>query len=827
MYQLSLVRSLLCPEDRLGSYDQDRLVQYLLTDSRRLIFGPTTLFFAIPGKGRSGSDFISGLYDQGCRMFVVDRSAAITHYHDASIIVVDHVVNALQKLASWHRSQYNYPVIGVTGSNGKTIIKEWLAQIAGRSFKVVKSPKSFNSQIGVPLSVWEMSDRHNLAIFEAGVSTVGDMQPLADIIRPDIGIFTNIGTAHDEGFSSRLEKIEEKWKLMASCRVISYPSHYADLDSFIHDCAGPNQVLLRWRYELIKRGSETALPRVKLYIDDISFNFLLPFSDNASIENCLHAVVVLLHLGMSGKAIQEGLRNLKPITMRLEFKEGLNDCYLIDDCYSNDLNGLAQALDFMQRQQAFATSSARTVILSDFLETGLPAKVVYTSAAKLLADKGIMRLIAIGQEISQYLSLFKQDVVAFQTTESFLTSEFADKFNNELILIKGARKFRFEAIVQHLQARVHGTRLEINLDAVAHNFTQYKSLLKPTTKIMVMVKAFAYGSGSYEIANLLQHQGADYLAVAYTDEGVSLRENGITLPIMVMNPGPESFEKLLTYGLEPVVYSLYELQQLLRFLKNVHRFKLDVKPVSVHLEVETGMNRLGFNENKLRLALVELKASSQLLEVKGLFSHLAAADEPTMIDFCLDQVNRFDQMCALVVNELGTQPLRHLLNSPGITRLPEAQYDMVRLGIGLYGYDPNNMIQDRLQPVGRLKSTISQVKTVQAGDTVGYSRRGVVNQTTKTATVAIGYADGFDRRLGNGRYKVKVNGKLVPVIGNVCMDMIMIDLGQVPAKEGDEVIIFDNELTIQALATQLETIPYEILTKVSDRVKRIFYTEQS
>jgi alanine racemase len=541
----------------------------------------------------------------------------------------------------------------------------------------------------------------------------------------------------------------------------------------------------------------------------------------------------MLHLGFTGPEIQEGIRNLKPISMRLEFKEGINDCYLIDDCYSNDINGLAQALDFMQRQQAFASNASKTVILSDILESGKTPIQLYADVEQLLSRQNISRLIVIGPEVFKYQGLFNNGKFnkfsAYLTTKDFLEDPEADQFSGELILVKGARAFKFEQVIAHLQAKVHGTRLEINLDAIAHNLSEYRALLSPNTKVMVMVKAFAYGSGSYEIANFLQHQGIHYLAVAYTDEGVLLRQNCITLPIMVMNPGEESFEKLADYRLEPVVYSTQELKLLLRFLKGTtqeSKIKESHK-IGIHLELETGMNRLGIDQNRLPDVLVELLSNENLVTVKGVFSHLAAADEADMDQFSRLQIDAFAQMEKIVTATLGYQPMRHLLNSPGITAYPEAQFDMVRLGIGLYGFDPNNLIQHKLRPVSKLISTISQIKTVGPDDTVGYSRKGRVARETKIATISIGYADGFDRRFSNGKGFVRINGYNAPIIGNVCMDMAMVNLGNIPAKEGDEVYVFDNERTIAQLAQELGTIPYEILTKVSQRVKRIFYTEQS
>lgn len=766
------------------------------------------------------------LLSSGCSMVIVepDDEAIALSYPNAQVLVVPSVLEALQTIARWHRQQFQLPVVAITGSNGKTIIKEWLGQLLSPHYRVVKSPKSYNSQIGVPLSVWQLREEHTIGVFEAGISQPGEMAALESIIAPSIGVFTNLGAAHDQGFSSRQQKLEEKWLLMKNCTTVIYPSHYQLIDDYAKSNAQEGQTLVSWHYELLRAGSLGKPSRIRVFGHGGPADFVIPFNDGASIENCCHAIVLMQVLGLKGTLIQEGLRGLKPVSMRLELKEGVNDCYIIDDCYSNDLIGLAQALDFLDQQQAKLATRTKTLILSDLLETGLQEQELYASVANLLNDKHLDKLILIGNAITNHHDLFSVPSIVFPDTASFLKSPVADSFNTELVLVKGARRFQFEQIVQHLQAKAHGTRLEINLDAVAHNFKVYKGLLETNTKVMVMVKAFAYGSGSQEIASLLQYHGADYLAVAYADEGVALRKGGITVPIMVMNPGAESFEKLLQHDLEAVLYSPELLAQYVRYLRTIgHSRHL---PASIHIEVETGMNRLGFGVNQLPALVRELVANSKLIKVKGVFSHLSAADEPIMEDFSRQQISQFRDMANKLEQQLGYSIFKHLLNSPGITRFPDAQFDMVRLGIGLYGYDPNGVVQHLLQPVGRLKATISQIKEVKAGDTVGYSRKGVASKDTRIATLSIGYADGFDRRLSNGVGVVKVNGKRVPVIGNVCMDMTMVDLGSIPAKEGDDAIIFDDDLTIQQMAATLNTIPYEILTKVSERVKRVFYTEQ-
>lgn len=813
--------------------EADHELRYLLTDSRKVLFGPASLFFAFRTEKRTGVAFMPSLLAQGCKYFIVEeRDAPVAQsYSDAVVLVVKNVLAALQHVATWHRQQFPIPVIAITGSNGKTIVKEWLAQMLGSQARVVKSPKSYNSQIGVPLSVWQMAAQHQIGIFEAGVSRAGEMATLAKIISPEIGIFTNLGAAHDEGFTSRAEKLAEKWQLMQDCATVILPSHY---DLILNHALGQQkagQTLVIWHYEVLRAGGQRNPSRVRIWMTTKSSDaenitkadYVIPFYDAASLENACCTIVAMQVLKYKGSTIQEALRGLRPVSMRLEFKEGIRGCYLIDDCYSNDLIGLTQALEFMNQQQVAGNLRLKTAILSDLLETGLEESELYAAVFKLLKDSKIDKVIAVGDRIGRRLKESGLDVLEFASTQLFLDSAAADAFDHELVLIKGARVFQFERIVQHLQAKAHGTRLEINLDAVAQNLDTYRQLLKPETKIMVMVKALAYGSGSYEIAKLLQLQGADYLAVAYADEGVQLREGGISIPIMVMNPAVESFEKLKQYHLEPVVYSMGLLQEWIRYAQAEAKQHYP----GVHIELETGMNRLGFAQGQLKSLAKNIKAAGGLVQVKGIFSHLSAADEPEMEDFSQAQITLFGSLANELEQLLGYTTLKHLLNSPGITRFTDAQFDMVRLGIGLYGYDPNGKVQHLLQPVGRLKATISQVKEVKAGETIGYSRKGLAETDTRIATLSIGYADGFDRRLSNGLGVVKVNGKRVPVIGNVCMDMTMVNLGSVPAKEGDDAIIFDEELSIQEMAQKLGTIPYEILTKVSSRVKRIFYTEQS
>lgn len=798
--------------------------KYLLTDSRKLTSPRESIFFAIKGLHHDGHQYIPELYQKGVREFVVEKAAYQPDnrlFPDATFWEVAQSIEALQSVAAAHRQQFGVPVVGITGSNGKTIVKEWLAQLLAKDFNVVRSPKSYNSQLGVPLSVWQMNASHTLGIFEAGVSKPHEMKHLEAVIRPTIGIFTNIGSAHDEGFESRQQKIKEKLDLFAHCGVLVYCRDYGLIDEQVksylkpinpqcklvgwskHDEHGPHKVKVQ------KTNTETHL---SLQSERGSYVLTVPFVDDASIENVIHCAWVMLHLGVS----LTDVHRLRPVSMRLELKEGINGCYLIDDSYNNDLAGLSLALDFLGQQQQ---RKHKVVMLSDILEAATPEAELYQQVAKLLRNKGVNQLIGIGEGISKHQQLFTPPAKFFESTEAFLAKLRPSDFWQSVILVKGARKYQFEKIINRLVQKTHGTTLEINLDALSHNLNFFREKLGPQTRLMVMVKAFAYGSGSAEVANLLQFHRSDYLAVAYADEGVFLRENGIQTPIMVMNPSAATFQKMIQYNLEPEIYSPRILQELLEFCTNQ-----EIGALKIHLKLDTGMHRLGFEPWQMPELLALLKQNTQL-SVATVFSHLAAADESHYDDFTQHQVRLFGEMADQTEQALGYAPWRHLLNSAGIARFPDARMDMVRLGIGLYGVAVRPEDQANLRVVGTLKTVISQIKTIKAGDTVGYGRRGVVAADTCTATIAIGYADGYDRRFSRGVGKVLVNGRLCPVIGNVCMDMTMIDVTQAQAQEGDEVVVFGETPTIGELAEWIGTIPYEILTNVSERVKRVFYRE--
>ena len=818
----------------------------LLTDSRFVSQPEHSLFFAIKGERHDGHVFIKELYEKGVREFVVEKKALnetlkyqLENLSDAKFFIVENAIRALQHLAANHRLAFDIPIVGVTGSNGKTIVKEWLSVLMAKDYNLVKSPRSYNSQIGVPLSVWEINEHHNFGIFEAGISKSGEMEFLEPVIRPTIGIFTNLGSAHDEGFRSRKQKATEKLRLFQRSKTLIYCKDYEDIDNEIRillKAVNPTIELIGWSKKagsqiFVKPNKQNTYCTLQILWNSEIYDFKIPFADDASIENATHCIFLMLHQGINSFEIQSHLDMLKPIAMRLELKQGVNDCYLIDDTYNNDYAGLSVALDFMTQQH---TKRDKVLIISDVLQSGLEEADLYESIAELIKGKQIDRVVGIGEVISRNQKSFYPSstgdskttvlsIVFYQSTEEFLEKFPINQLQSSLILVKGARKFEFEKIINRLTLKVHGTVFEVNLDALTNNLNFYRNKIGSDTKIMVMVKAFAYGSGSAEVASLLEYHRVDYLGVAYTDEGVVLRQNGIKLPIMVLNPQPESFAKLIEYNLEPEIYSFKVFEEYLTYINK--NSTLAQSDGNIHLKLDTGMHRLGFEAKDIE-QLIELLKQNSKIKIASIFSHLVGADESEHNSFSKTQIERFEQMSQQIINDLdGQKPLRHICNSAGIIRFPEAKFDMVRLGIGLYGLEVTNSEQKELQTVGTLKTVISQIKYLKAGETVGYSRKGVLEKDSKIATIAIGYADGFDRGFSKGVGKVLVNGIACLVVGNVCMDMTMIDVSETDCKEGDEVIIFGKDLSIKELATSIGTISYEILTGVSERVKRVFYKE--
>lgn len=795
-------------------------IDWLLTDSRAVSFPEESLFVAIKSSRNNGHKYIADLYEANVRNFLVSEKPA--DLKDANFLLVDDTLKAMQALVAYHRAQFKVPVVGITGSNGKTIVKEWLYQLLQKDYSITRSPRSYNSQIGVPLSVWEMNKQTQLGIFEAGISLPGEMERLTPIIAPTIGIFTHLGEAHQENFSSLKEKCNEKLQLFKSSQVLIYQKDNKLVDIAVTQ-SGLKTQLFTWGktqeadvqiQEVTKQhGSSTISYHYKGKTAEIS----IPFTDEASIENSLHCLTLLLFLGKETSVIDERMKALEPVAMRLEVKEGLRNCVIINDSYNSDLSSLSIALDFLA-SQATTKGMKRTLILSDILQSGQKSADLYKSVSDLLQQKTIDKLIAIGGELAANESLFKlKEQYFFTSTEAFLLSPLLSELNYEAVLLKGSRQFKFETISERIEAIAHQTTLEVDLNALIHNVNYFRSKLKPETKIMSMVKAYAYGSGDIEVARTLQHHNCDYLAVAVADEGADLRNEGIHIPIVVMNPEIGAFGKIFEYKLEPEIYSFRLLES---FLKEAE--KQGVTNYPVHVKIDTGMNRLGFLPAEVDALIEQLKNQKQLM-VRSVFTHLAGTDEKALDTFTEEQIQRFQTSATKFEKAFSYKIMSHALNSAGVERFPQYQFDMVRLGIGHYGISAID--HKLLQEVCTLKTTILQIKTVPASETVGYNRKGKLTRESVIGSIPIGYADGYDRKLSNGVGKVLVNGKFAPIIGNVCMDICMIDLSGIPAKEGDTVVLFGKGHSINDLAKSLNTIAYEVLTGISRRVKRVYFKE--
>lgn len=794
-------------------FDKKTMIKNLVMDSRTLSNAPNALFFAIKSQ-RDGHQFLGNAYQNGIRNFVVSEDIDHVKYPGSNWIKTDNVLLALQQLTAFHRSRYQLEVIGITGSNGKTIVKEWLYQLLSADYNVVRSPKSYNSQIGVPLSVWQINDSHNLGIFEAGISTAGEMEQLAAIIQPSIGILTNIREAHDEGFIDKVEKLSEKLQLFEGVETFIYSPEHMNAEVTL-----PGKKRFTWSFnhsadlqvlEVSTEGPTTVL-KAK-YLDD-QIDVTIPFTDAAAIENTVICWATLLAMGYSTEEVAFRLSKLVKVGMRLQLINGVDNCSLIDDSYSADISSLSIALDFLNQQNQHPK---RTLILSDLYETGKSAAQLYQEISLLLKQKKINRLIGIGEQITSHQHLFDIEKSFYKDTVDFLAHVGQQNFNNETILVKGARKFGFEQVVKRLAQKVHDTVLEVNLNALLSNLQFYKSKLSKGVKTMAMVKAFSYGSGSFEIANLLQYHKVDYLAVAYVDEGIALRKAGISLPIMVMSPEPSAFDAMSRYKLEPEIYSLEVLQSFLHFLPE------EVAHFPIHLKLDTGMHRLGFEPQQIDELTSLLK--SPKLKVISVFTHLVATDDEQHDEFTQLQVKKYKEMYKVLIASLAYQPIRHVLNTSGISRWPNYQFDMVRIGIGLYGFDAA-LDKGELHTVATLKTTVTQIKQLPDNETVGYGRRGNLPNGGQIATVKIGYADGYSRAFGNGVGKMLVDGKLAATVGSICMDMCMLDVTGLGVEAGDEVIVFNEQRSIVDLANEIHTIPYEILTNVSQRVKRVYYYE--
>lgn len=800
----------------------DVRIEHLVYDSRRIEQSSSSLFFALISEHNDGHRYLLNAWKKGIRNFIVSE-APQQELKDSNIILVNDTLDALQELAGFHRGHFSIPVIGITGSNGKTIVKEWLNHLLEDDYQIVRSPKSFNSQLGVPLSVWQMNEQHTLAIFEAGISSPGEMEQLQKIIRPTIGILTNIGEAHSQGFLDNTHKLAEKLVLFRDCPVLI--ARNKDVGGK-KELIGKGTALLTWgsaeSNEFVLRSAEKQSDRTEVILSYKSSEnrLVIPFTDDASIEDAITCCCLLLVLGYDETIIRERIATLHAIDMRLQLKHSINDCLVINDSYSADVTSLKIALDFQKQQ---SSGLKRTVILSELVESGKDDVQLYAEIAQLLNSYDIKKLVVIGEKIIEKITGKLAPSISFQgfySTEDFVNEFRSSQFFREIILIKGARKFGFERIAKLFEKKMHQTVLEINLNALAHNLKEYQKLLRPSTRIMAMVKAFSYGSGGAEIASVLQYHNVDYLGVAYADEGVELVKAGINIPIMVMNAEESSFQSIVDYSLQPVIYSFDLLEKFESYLKDQA-----LTSYPVHLEIETGMNRLGFSVSDIE-QLSKYISASRCFRIQSVFSHLAASEEASQDAFTSQQAGLFSKAVELIQQNISYSFLKHISNSAAIVRHPQLQMDMVRLGIGLYGIEiDNNNVLD-LVPVATLRSTIAQLKRVRKGESVSYNRRGVVHRDSTVATIRIGYADGYSRQFGNGVGRMVVNGKFAPVLGTVCMDMTMIDVTDIEnVSEGDDVIVFGSQLPVQEVAKWIKTIPYEIMTAVSQRVKRIYFHE--
>ena len=798
-------------------------VEWLLTDSRSLVFPETTLFFALRTKVGDGHRYVADLYRRGVRNFVVGTLPAEreTAFPDANFLQVMSPLKALQRLAERHREEHDIPVIGVTGSNGKTVVKEWLYQLLSPTLHVTRSPKSYNSQVGVPLSVCLLGEHSEIGIFEAGISQPGEMAALRAIIQPTIGVMTNIGPAHQENFESVEEKCHEKLSLFQDAKVLVYCADDAVVDECVATSLlrgerlawsrrNPSAALFVSAVETLERGT-----RITYRFHGAEAAMTIPFTDDASTVNCIHCLAVLLSLNFSAEEIASRMKRLEPVAMRLEVIQGVRNCTLINDTYNSDAASLDIALDFMARRPEIQNKQ-KVLILSDMFQTGLPATELYAKVAELLNRRAIDHFIGVGPEISHAHSLFLMKKSFFPSGEALADSGLLDTLHDSLVLIKGSRPFGFEKITAALSLRVHETTLHVNLDALAGNLNYYRSFMKPETKMVCMVKASAYGAGSVEVAKTLQDRGVNYLAVAVADEGAELRRAGITAGIIVMNPEMTAFKTLFDYELEPEVYNFKLLDALIKAAE-----KEGIQGFPVHIKLDTGMHRLGFDPRLDLPALIDRLHHQTSVIPRSVFSHFVGSDSPDFDDFSARQFALFDEASKTLQAAFSHKILRHICNSAGIERFPERHLDMVRLGLGLYGIDP---IDNRsLQNVTTLRTTILQIRECPKGDSVGYSRRTVLERDSRIAAIPIGYADGLNRHLGNRRGYCLVNGQRADYVGNICMDVCMIDVTDTDCREGDTVEIFGDNLPPAELARLLDTIPYEILTSVSDRVKRIYF----
>lgn len=820
MYHIKQIAEII---DALLTGPDNSAIQHILIDSRQITEAQNTLFVALQTKRNDGHQYIFDLYQKGVRTFLVsyvpDNCRQI---NNACFLVVKDTLFALQQLTAFHRRQFNIPVIGITGSNGKTIVKEWLYQLLKEDYSICRSPKSYNSQVGVPLSVWQLNSHHTLGIFEAGISESNEMLKLQSLIDPSIGVLTSLGSAHDEGFDSTEQKLQEKLVLFenSGALVVNALSLSEQLKQLLPKKAllisNNEQAFLQIK-EIRNSGTQTLITGI--YKNKV-IAVTIPFIDAASIDNAITCWAVLLYLEIENQEIEKRILLLQSVAMRLELKLGNNNCVLINDFYNSDINALEIALHHQKQQHR---GGSKIVILSDIEQSGKSNEELYAAVAKLMVQFNIDLMIGVGHEISSQRKLFHVNSFFFETTEAYINETKRNsrlQFKDAIILLKGARRYEFENISKLYQQKSHDTVLEINLNKLIHNINFYRSQIDKDTKIMCMVKATGYGSGSAEIAFTLQHHHVDYLAVAYADEGVELRKAGIHLPIMVMNPEESSYNDMIDYQLEPELFSFKVANEFLQALQ----LKAIAEPYPVHIKLDTGMHRLGFEEHQIIELNSFLKKETEL-KVKSIFSHLVASDDKTFDEFTYQQIEGFIRMSHQLETSLGYETIKHICNSGGVTRFKQAHFNMVRLGIGMYGVGFNDLEKLHLENISSLKTKISQLKYLKTGDTVGYNRKGIVTRDSVIATIPVGYADGFSRRLGNGSFAVLVNGKPCLTIGNICMDMCMVDVTGVVCKEGDEVIIFETSEQLTQMSKAMDTIPYEVLTNISSRVKRIYVQE--
>ena len=802
--------------------DDHTAIEQIFFDSRLIVHPVNGIFFAFSGNQKNGHSFIADAYHKGIRNFVVTQP--IQQYNNINQIIVDNPLKALQKWAKFHRKQFNLPVIGITGSNGKTIVKEWLNQLLWKDFNICRSPKSYNSQIGAALSVLELNAENTLGIFEAGISMPNEMQQLEEIIQTTIGVLTKIGEAHLENFESQEQLIQEKLKLFTNVDKLVYNIENEKLhQAILQNPKLADKVKITYGYSdaaLIKIKAITlkeSTTAISILHNQESFTYSIPFTDDASIKNSLICLTTLIALDIDYKLYVNNFKELLPIEMRLEIKEAINNSIIINDSFNSDLNSLKIGLNVLNQQ----TKERKSLVLTDILQSNLTDNELYQKVADLVNPYQFTEIVLIGENISKYKDLFQSYVRSYKTTDDFLNHFKTQNVYNEAILLKGARPFKLEKISEELETRSHDTVLEINLQNLIENIKTYRSLLKPSTKMMCMVKANSYGVGSFEVASVLENNGIDYLGVAIADEGKELRKAGISVPIIVMNPEQSSYSTVIDYQLEPEIYSFRVLDLFVKKLKE----KQISKPYPIHIKLETGMNRLGFHEEEYDYLIKTLKQTPQVY-VQSIFTHLATADMETEKEYVHYQFNRFDNGYKILSEGLNIKPIKHCLNSPGIVAYSDHQYDMVRLGIGMYGYSEyTDFMNKQLKPVVQFKTVISQISELHIGETVSYGRRFKAERPSRIATLPVGYADGIRRSLGYGKGKVAVNGILAPITGTVCMDMMMIDVTDINCKEGDEVIIFGTYPTLADITKDLDTIPYEVLTSIAQRVNRVYYKE--